>query len=68
MQKGPSITWAPPPMHFSPRQEVGGNEDDTDDDVQFAEVYAIQDDTQNKIVFDAKILISKQDQELNLNH
>jgi hypothetical protein len=55
--------------HFSKRQEGGGNEHNSSEDAEnFVKIYAIQDQTQHKIILDTKKSIGKQDEEFNLNH
>jgi hypothetical protein len=43
------------PMHFSPKQEGGGNGSNSDDkNFNFVEIDTIQDDTKNEIIIYAK--------------
>ncbi len=59
----------PSPVHFSKRQEGGGNDDNSSEDAEiFVTIYAIQDQTQHEIILDTKKSISKQDEEFNLNN
>jgi hypothetical protein len=59
----------PAPMHFSPKQEGGGNGSNSDDEkFNFVEIDTIQNDTKNEIIIYAKILINTEDVEFNQNH